>query len=268
MAINFKEVRILIAVHLFWGAALIGGICAVSAQQKRESLLNRGSAKQSDATLPQVAFGEEQNDTDGYGGLAWGSPRITSPVAEHERFSNCNDWTLLKKIVGAPGTAEFNQYGEFFDPYALPAGLDAFTDSKTNTCYVYFEEKLVFVSTNMQGDYAQVASGLAAKYPVVREIEANSWGDSLNEAVTADDVNGRFTGKLFRRGNTNTRIYLLQQGFPSKTCGACLIYFPNVYFTAIHDRWWANYRDAQQAELEKQQKTQQAIRQADRQRIQ
>jgi hypothetical protein len=237
------------------------------------------SAATSFPTVAQTAlqFGAAQNDSEGYDGLAWGSAQSANSVGQLiNQVENLQ--RIVNKVVGAPGKAErFGQYrgdpnGELLFVecgVGLPK-LEYGLDEQKDAYLIYFEGKLALIVTRLKGDYAQVESDLDRKYSAGREIAADSWGDGSNDAVASHGsrVDGVFTGKLYRRGETNTRIYLLQEIVNGFKDDLYLVYIPNVYFSAIHDEWWTNYQRAQEAEAETRARQRERGRQADEKKIQ
>jgi len=261
---------VLAAVVMSFGSALI--------LQHKYEVPNQEQQAISNASAAAPQFGAEQNDSEGYDGSAWGSqPPANSAVQPvHDNEDYCAS-SMLNKIVGAPGHADrFGQYrGDPSGDLLFEVGggapkLDCFRNQQTGTYAAYYQGKLAFTFTRLQGDYQQVESTLDGKYSMQREITEDAWGDGTNDAVASPGsrVYGVFTGKLYRRGNTNTRIYLLQEiinGFPNNVW---LVYIPNAYLTAIHNEWWANFQRAQREETQKQEKQNEQIRQADEHKIQ
>jgi len=229
------------------------------------------------AAQASLRFGTEQNDPEGYNGLAWGSSQSADSVGQRiDPVDNLQ--RILNKVIGAPGQAK--RYGQYVgDPngellfVGYGVGRPKFEyslDKQADTYLIYFEGRLALIVTRLKGDYAQVESDLERKYSPGREIAADSWGDGSNEAVASHGsrVDGIFIGKLFKRGETNTRIYLLQEVVNGFKSDLYLVYIPNTYFSAIHDEWWANYQKAQQEEAQGRQKQQDQVRQADEKKIQ
>jgi hypothetical protein len=222
-------------------------------------------------------FGTAQNDSEGYDGLTWGSSASTNSAAKPvDRRADLE--RILDKVVGAPGKAErFGQYrgdpnGELlFEVYeAGTPTVEYRFNEQTETYYVYFKDQLASIITRLKGDYVQVKADLDRKYSTGREVEADSWGDGSNEAVASHGsrVEGIFLGKVYRRGSSNTRIYVLEEVVNGFKSDVYLVYIPNAYFSAIRDEWWANYERAQQEEADRRKKQQEQVHQADQQKIQ
>jgi hypothetical protein len=111
---------------------------------------------------------------------------------------------------------------------------------------------------------------MGRKYSVEGKIAAESWGNDSNDALASPASRNGFiyTGQVYRRGDTNTRIYLLQEIINGFRNDIFLVYVPNTYFSAIHDEWWANFQSAQQEKAEKQEMQREQLRQADQKKIQ
>jgi hypothetical protein len=104
--------------------------------------------------------------------------------------------------------------GLFFHAYEAGApGFDYFVNQQKSVYYAYYQGKFTCAFARVEGDYRQIESALDGKYSMQRELAVDAWGDGTNDAVASpvSRVDGVFTGKLYKRGNTNTRIYLLQE---------------------------------------------------------
>jgi hypothetical protein len=218
-------------------------------------------------------FGAAQNDPQGYDGLAWGSPPATHVV---QLDPGGDLQPILNKVFGAPGTTE--QIGRyrgdprgdlFFEAYeAGTPKFDYAFDHSKGTSYLYYQGQFALVITTLH-DYDRAESELNRKYSVGREITADSWGDGSNEvALVGSRVHGILVGRVYRRGETNTRIYLLQQIIDGFKRDIFLIYIPEAYFRAIHDEWWENFRHTEQQGLKAWETHYDQMRQADLRKIQ
>jgi len=245
------------------------------AQQTRQKE-EQESGKLLHAQAAPAPFGLEQNDSEGYDGLGWGS--APSSNENSKQAEGHNDRRNLAKIVGAPGYAR--RYGEYVgDPKgellflvnaASSPTFDYLVNENTKTIYAYYGGKLAYTVAKLDGDYRQVEAELDRKYSVQSEIRADTWGNGSNDALNSHGsrVDGVFVGKLYRRGSTNTRVYLLQEvvnGFPD---GLVLLYIPNSYLVQIHDEWWNRFRAMVQSERKKEQREAEQIRIKDQQKIQ
>ena len=221
-----------------------------------------------------INFRAEQNDPEGYDGLAWGS----APPSHAQQLDAPGDLqSVLNKVFGAPGKAE--QIGRYrgdprgelhFEAYEVGTPeLDYTLDHSKGTYYLYYRGHFALAVTTLH-DYDRAESELNRKYPVRREITADSWGDASNEtvALASSRVQGIFTGKVYRRGATNTRIYLLQQIIDGFNRDVFLIYIPDAYFFAIHDEWWENFHNTQQQAIQQRETHHERMRQADLRKIQ
>jgi hypothetical protein len=227
------------------------GVCAVSlgctssavradleqAEQKRQEQTQGARTVQQAQAVAPVQFGLEQNDSDGYDGLAWGSPAATNVEGKQEEGHRLG--RDLEKIIGAPGHAD--RYGQYVgDPngellYYVDAGsgptFDYVFNEQKETHYAYYKGGLAYTAAKLKGDYRQVASELEKKYPIQGDIDADTWGNGSNDALNShgSHVDGVYVGKLYRRGNTNTRIYLLQSIVNGFHDDVTLVYIPNAY---------------------------------------
>lgn len=250
--------------------------CTTQAQQSPQNESRELEALRPPQATTTAHFGLEQNDTEGYDGLAWGS--AASANTNSKQVEGHQPGRELAKIVGAPGYAR--RYGEYVgDPKgellflvngASSPSLNYFTNEHTETLYAYYEGRLAYTIANLSGDYQEVEAELDKKYSEQDEIRADTWGDGLNVALNSHGsrVDGVFVGKLYRRKKTNTRIYLLRSvvnGFPENLT---VLYIPNAYFVQIHDEWWNRFRAKEQSEREKEKREAEQIRIKDQQKIQ
>jgi hypothetical protein len=268
------------------GAGLVAVTIACTSSPVRSDLENaeqrrRGQAQESrEMQQGQAAsasqFGLEQNDAEGYDGLAWGSaPSANAGAKQAEAHQPGRN---LQKIVGAPGHAD--RYGQYVgDPngellyYVDEESSPTFVylvNEQTGTVYAYCNGKLAYTVAKLSGDYRDVEAALDNKFSVEGEIRADTWGNGSNDALNShgSHVDGVFVGRAYRRGNTNTRIYLLQEVVNGFSDELVLLYIPNAYLTQIHDEWWNRFQAKEQSAREQQEKQAQQIRIKDEGKIQ
>jgi hypothetical protein len=246
------------------------------AEQRRQQQAQETRNMQQEQAAGASQFEAEQNDPEGYDGLAWGSPPSANPEAKqaegHQPGRN------LEKIVGAPGHADrYGQYvgdpnGEllyYVDGDSSPT-FDYMFNEQKETYYAYYKGKLVYTVAKLNGDYRQVESELDKKYSVQGEIHADTWGNGSNDALNSHGsrVDGVYVGKLYRRGNTNTRIYLLQGVVNGFHDDLVLLYIPNAYLVQIHDEWWDRFQAKEQSAREQKEKQAEQIRLQDAKKVQ
>lgn len=118
-------------------------------------------------------------------------------------------------------------------------------------CYGFFDSKFAFAfSYAGQGAYAATKD----KYPVLKTVSAASWGDPSSQSLPSYLVRytANETAYLFRRGDTNTRIYVF---------GESLMYIPQAYLLAIRERWNDEYKKVKTAAAEQQRQYEEQQRQ-------
>ncbi len=109
-------------------------------------------------------------------------------------------------------------------------------------CYGFFDSKFAFAFSYVgQGAYAATKE----KYPLLKTVSESSWGDPPRQSLPSHLVRytANETAYLFRRGDTNTRIYVF---------GESLMYIPQAYLLAIRERWNDEYKKAKTAAAEQQ----------------
>src|SRR5271163_165522 len=132
-----------------------------------------------------LQFGAEQNDSEGYDGIAWGSApsanltgkqineiRDSFGDAYDLRYFHGGSSSVLYKIVGAPGHAEhFSEHpasdptgGLFFHAYEVGAPeFNYFVNQQKSVYYAYYQGKFACVFARVEGDYRQIESTLDGK---------------------------------------------------------------------------------------------------------
>lgn len=246
------------------------------AERRSQEQTQEARKMQQAQALAPLQFALEQNDSDGYDGLAWGS--VPSANAEAKQVEGHQPGRNLQKIVGAPGHA--NRYGDYVgdpkgellyyvDSESSPTFEYMFKEEK-ETYYAYYKGKLAYTVAKLNSDYRQVESELDKKYSVQGEIHADTWGNGSNDALNShgSHVDGVYVGKLYRRGNTNTRIYLLQGVMNGFDDDLILLYIPNAYLVQIHDEWWDRFQAKEQSASEQREKQTEQIWLQDAKKIQ
>ena len=232
------------------------------AEQRHQEQTQEARKMQQAQAPALLQFGLEQNDSDGYDGLAWGS--APSANAEAKQVEGHQPGHNLQKVVGAPGHAD--RYGQYVgDPngellYYVDAGssptFDYMFNEQKETYYAYYKGKLAYTVAKLSGDYRDVEAALDKKFSVEGEIRADTWGNGSNDALNShgSHVDGVFIGRMYRRGDTNTRIYLLQEVVNGFSDELVLLYVPNAYLMQIHDEWWHRFQAKEQSAREKEER--------------
>ena len=218
-------------------------------------------AQQTADAAPQTdafGFGADQNDATGYDGNKWGTPVSTflGQKADLSELSNIvtgqnghipDDFgTILNVPMRSTESAYFkNAYDwpvvpkKFWE--ILTDSTHRFFDNSELTCgncpdYVFYDNELAMVIVPLRNaNYAPVLQDLAKKYQQVGSV-AERWN-----RATDDRMGSGVNIALFRGGNSNTRIYLIQNlddhGNPdTEYFGLFAIYVPTYYLWAIqHD---------------------------------
>ena len=136
-----------------------------------------------------------------------------------------------------------------------------------DTQFGFYSGQLSWVSVRMQGAYADVERMLDAKYSESEDVSREFFGDGQSSPAMWEGFN--FNGKLYRRGKTNTRIYLLSMADQDgNQMGLWMLYIPTSYVQQIRQSWWDAYQHAQQAKADKENERGNESREADREKIQ
>src|ERR1700687_3724952 len=132
------------------------------AEQRHQEQTQEARKMQQAQAPALLQFGLEQNDSDGYDGLAWGS--APSANAEAKQVEGHQPGHNLQKVVGAPGHAD--RYGQYVgDPngellYYVDAGssptFDYMFNEQKETYYAYYKGKLAYTVAKLSGDYRDV----------------------------------------------------------------------------------------------------------------
>lgn len=243
------------------------GVCLVASAGCKKS---QNPAGQSDgSSSPAVAIaaipsgpslGPEQNDSEGYSGRSWGSTNTDGLVRGEEMWN----FNMLTKVIGPPGEVinDFYLPSERTSPeFKVYAAAD-----NDRVTYGYFDDKLAFALVRLNGSFADAASDLTNKYGRGLDVGPESLGDST---APAKWEGYGFSGAVYRRGKTNTRIWLMRSIDESgDTREVDLLYMPNSSLQAIRSAWWGKYNALKKQAEQQQQAAEDAARHHDRQSIQ
>jgi hypothetical protein len=219
---------------------------------------------------PEAVFTADQNDPAGFDEIPWGTPR--SDRRFHFFSSEENNWStvdggaealVVAKVVGPPvnwpSYDNLQLSGEYSGAYRVrfPEGI-SMTAKDTSTFYGFYEDKFAFAfqfvgdPSDENGD-ANALAAIQSKYLQLKAVTSDSWGESQSLPSYLIEFTGGKSGYLFRRGNTNTRVYLFGQD---------LVYIPNSYLLAIRQRWQSDYEKAATAAVEQQRRDEEEQRKA------
>ena len=238
-----------------------------------------------DASSVTEVTSEPQNDTEGYDQHPWdctidefrhavadGRPTSSPAYAEHDSDEGYTDLSGN----GFPSSDEFGAHsylgyytvvvmhyleqvpsigfgrrqplpgeGYFADPLRVPDEIIAFYDKSNEMYYFFYKKRLAYVSIPVDSDPAET---LRSKHGFIGHSSFHS----------GDTFSGEYAIDLFKRGDTNTRIYsvhyrredvALEQRF--------LIYIPTSTLYRLTAEVRAKVQAAKQEEIREQERTEQ-----------
>lgn len=210
-------------------------------------------------TAVTSAFGTTQNDSQGYAGHLWDST-TTDGLTPHDPMS---DYNILVKAIGPPGDV-IN--GTFLESEDTSPKIAMFSSSDGEVDYGFYDKHLAFALAHMNEPFTTIQSDLQKKYQLVEDIDPSTFGDGQAPARW----NGsNFAGSLYKRGNSNTRVYLMQELREGGDDGdVYLLYIPNKALQDLRNSWWSTYSAVRDKNLAKQRAAETATQQSDQTKIQ
>lgn len=231
--------------------------------------------KKEDQIKTVVTFGMEQNDQDGYKNIPWGlnigefdkNASSTSP-ALHGMFFKSDSYhesKMIAKLFGVPETGRKIGGLDLSDIEwnLVPSKFQSI--NKDDVQWVFFDGKFVMIISEFKtSSYDAVRGDLASKYNLINNYKFSWIMQQLEQTPDTMEVNA----EEFKRGATNTRIFLIKQinhmGIGRKVTGSFLMYIPNVYYEGIRNEIGQNMAKAKAAAQSKEA----AQQQPDRQKVQ
>jgi hypothetical protein len=248
-----------------WAACIVGivALCGAGIYYVRNTKVGLQSSKQVEEAKtsaaqpespPKLVLAAEQNDLTGFDGVPWGTPETKMKFSTINADCDTEALFIAKAIgppVNWPTEENLELSGEYHGAFKVrfPKGV-SFVPIDDSTSYGFYDGKFAF-AFKFVGNYddESAADGalaeLKSKNTILTPVGADSWGDSQSLPSYLVDFTDGKEGYLFRRGSTNTRIYIF---------GHSLVYIPNFFLLAIRDRWQGEYnaRAAREVELEQQ----------------
>ncbi len=182
---------------------------------------------------PFIAFEGVQNDTGGYDGFPWGTTVADfdklaterNKAFEEESFDSgdflLDSATAIWYIEQVPDSG-FGHGGGYDPELKYEPALATRTDMTSMAIYKFYKDKLALVSVPLDSDPTE---SLRSKYEFSNSIQFRS-GMSAT-------VNGTYTLDLYKRGNTNTRVYNATYSEDSGRTQHMLIYVPSAVLYEI-----------------------------------
>ncbi len=231
---------------------MIQGDRSSSSESAATSTLNKPSRLELlKRDLGEGRFGKEQNDPEGYGGAQWGitlanfqsqqhlasrsQSGMTNSFLEHIEPNDTNP--LLARLFGVP--QEQRSVGLVAYPVinwdVVPRTFQS--EKKDDVEYVFYNGRLSLTFSELNAsNYDAVLADLAGKY--TKTDSSHLGWDAQQLAEEPDQIELQMV--CFKRGATNTRIYLLKRLFHATGLGyrittAYLMYVPNTSYLEIED---------------------------------
>jgi hypothetical protein len=190
-------------------------------------------------------FWSAQNDEQGYADVKWGTaitdldPNATGNLASCF-FSNGGDRQENEVVAAALGTSTRDTVvagtvlSTSMDFSVVPTKCKSIT--KGDVALVFYYDRFAMAFTHLNAhNYDAIASEMMSKFPEVGSRTA-TWGGG----AMSDGDSTSLSIRVFKRGDTNTRIFLLKRSDHLGCCGTdissvYLLYVPNFYYEKIQE---------------------------------
>lgn len=216
---------------------------ARSQSSSREHPAKNGTGQLIEAHPSQVdalGFAPEQDDIEGYSGTKWGTS-ITNFLGKSSNSpENQNNFVVsedgrmssdLATIFGVPDKT-INIGGRAYQDIDYSDLPNKFQSVQKGDCYyIFFDGQLAIVDIALDPkNHEAISASLRSKYQELGTVRYK-WGVA---SMRSSDL----SATLFKRGNTNTRVYLLA-GIDQETdevCALYVVYVPTSFMWEIqHD---------------------------------
>jgi hypothetical protein len=228
--------RTLIAVLLLLAVGLFTGC-----NKTRESSVSAAPTE-----TPKPTFTDVQDDQQGYAGIKWGvGIADLDPKAAQQSQQGCfgiNDRNGKPDNVGTEDIAAAflpPPQDQFVGSVALP--IKCKSVSKDDDALIFYNDKFAMAFAFLSRDnYDAVVSDMKSKF-----VEMGDWSFSWSrEGLGNPYIPPKFTVtvnvRLFKRGNTNTRVFLLKSvpdfgdaRLDQDYTHVRLLYVPNAYYQNV-----------------------------------
>ena len=227
-------------------------------------------ATKSDGTeIP--TFSNVQNDQQGYADVRWGTA-ITDldPNAAGESgqcfFSDGSNFSsnsgegagAVAAAFGVP-TQQTVVAGTVIETYldstVVPAKCKSIV--KGDVRFISYDDRFAMAFTHLDAhNYESIASEMASKF-----TEMDGWSVKWGGGAASDGDSTSINVRLFKRGSTNTRVFLLKRtdhgGIGMNVSSAYLLYVPNVDYLRIREDMRTVKRDREAQTVAEQKKREQ-----------
>jgi hypothetical protein len=224
-----------------------------------------GRATKADGTeIP--TFSTVQNDQQGYADVKWDTaisdldPSATGESASC--FLSSGDREENEAIAAAFGaqTQDTVVAGTVIetslDFSAVPAKCKSV--AKGDVRLITYDDKLAMAFTHLDAhNYESIASEMTSKF-----TEMDGWSVKWGGGAESDGDSTSINVRLFKRGNTNTRVFLLKRTDHEGCCGinvssVFLLYVPNADYLRIQEDMAKVKRDKEAQQVAERQKREQ-----------
>jgi hypothetical protein len=223
-----------------------------------------GRAMKPDGT-EMPTFSNVQNDQQGYADVKWGTA-ITDLDPNAGESGSCfvpsgdrEENEAVAATFGAPtrntvvaGTV----LSTSLDFSVVPAKCKSVT--KGDVRLISYDDKLAMAFTHLDAhNYESIASEMASKF-----TEMDGWSVNWGGGAMSDGDSTSLNVRLFKRGNTNTRVFLLKRSDHEGCCGinvssVYLLYVPNADYLRIREDMGRVKRDKEAQQAAERQKREQ-----------
>jgi len=224
-----------------------------------------GRATKPDGTeIP--TFSNVQNDEQGYADVKWGtSITLLDPNAAgswDSCFVSSGEREENEAVAAAFGAQTRNTVvaGTVISTSLDFSGVPTKCNSvmKGDVRLISYDGNLAMAFTHLDAhNYEAIASQMASKF-----TEMDGWSIDWGGGAASDNDSTSINVRLFKRGNTNTRVFLIKRTAHMGCCAmnvssVYLLYVPNADYLRIRGDMWKAKRDREDQAVAEQQKREQ-----------
>jgi hypothetical protein len=242
---------------------LPSGVKAFDVTILRDGTQIVGRAKKPDGT-DMPTFSTAQNDQQGYADVKWGTASTDLDPNAAGESSSCfvpsGDREGNEAVAAAFGVQTRDTVvagtvlSTSLDFSAVPAKCKSVT--KADVKLIFYDDKLAMAFSHLDAhNYESIASEMASKF-----AELDGWSVNWGGGAMSDGDSTSLNVRLFKRGNTNTRVFLLKETFHMGCCGTnvssvYLLYVPNADYLRIRGDMGKMRRDKEAQQVAEKQKS-------------
>lgn len=202
---------------------------------------NLGRTTKSDGT--EIKFSNLQNDQQGYADVKWGTmvtdldPNAAGKADSCFFGSNRDDLQVNEAVSATFGTPTQDTVvagtvlSNSLDFSLVPEKCKIVP--KGDVRFIFYDDRLAMAFTYLNArNYEAIASEMASKF---RQMDG--WSVNWGGGAASDGDSTSLNVRLFQRGDTNTRIFLLKrtdhQGIGMNVSSVYLLYVPSLYYESV-----------------------------------